>query len=383
VTVGVGQVVPVKFGGKHVTVTTVSGTVSVEGMGISGVLVTVGDASATTDANGAYRFTDVAVGEYSVIISDYPADVTFPSTARVVLITSPGQVLTVDFDGSFIRTSALAGFVMVEGVGVPGVTVTVTGPHGSFNAVTDADGAFLFQGLRAGDYTVSISDVPAEAVFEQTSQSVTVALGQTAYLDFLGTLGGSGQGTVQGTVSVEGTGLPDVTVTLDGVPTITDANGAYQFTSVGAGAHSLTISDYPTDVTFDVTSASMSIDQVTHVATVNFDGSYIRTSSVMGTVVVGGVAGAGITVTLTGPDGTATTLTDAGGVYGFNGLRAGNYTVTISDFPVGASFPSTSQDVTLFPGASEVVNFSGSYALADRPPSPLALKLPAPFSGIR
>ncbi|MCE4958107.1 SdrD B-like domain-containing protein, partial [Macrococcoides caseolyticum] len=45
---------------------------------------------------------------------------------------------------------------------------------------------------------------------------------------------------------------------------------------------------------------------------------------------------AGVTVTLTKPDGTtATAVTDAAGHYEFTGLENGDYTVTFSNLPEG------------------------------------------------
>ena len=52
-------------------------------------------------------------------------------------------------------TGAVRGRIQdAQGLSIPGVTVTVTGPQGSQTAVTDADGRFNFPFLTPGTYSV-------------------------------------------------------------------------------------------------------------------------------------------------------------------------------------------------------------------------------------
>ena len=168
---------------------TVSGTVSVEGNGLAGVSVTLVGAtsqSATTGSGGSFSFSGVEAGSYGVSISDVPSDVSFSTTAKTTSITTDGQTVTVDFSGSYIRTSTIAGQVVVEGAGIAGVAVTATGPEGAKNAVTDNGGNYSFSGLRAGDYTVAI-DVPAEYNFATASYEITLGTGEAKTASFFGT----------------------------------------------------------------------------------------------------------------------------------------------------------------------------------------------------
>ena len=132
----------------QVVIGTVTGTVSADGTGLSGVAVTlVGavDQSASTGAGGTFTFTNVPAGSYGVSIdpSSHP-DVSWGQTGRTTTITVNGETQTVDFPGSYIKTSAITGVVSASGVGLGGIAVAVTGGPESINAgyVTDATGLY-------------------------------------------------------------------------------------------------------------------------------------------------------------------------------------------------------------------------------------------------
>ena len=92
-------------------------------------------------------------------------------------------------------------------------------------------------------------------------------------------------GSIAGTVSIEGTGIDGVSVNLsNGNTTTTAGGGSYRFDNVEGGAYTITISGFPSDATFDATSAAATIASAGQSVTVNFTGAYIRTASVMGTV---------------------------------------------------------------------------------------------------
>ena len=170
-------------------------------------------------------------------------------------------------------------------------------------------------------------------------------------------------GSIEGQVSIEGQGVDGVTVTLSGggATAMTSGGGAYRFTDVEGGTYTVTISGYPSDASFDATSASATIASANQVVRLNFTGSYIRTASVLGRVTVEGAGQANVKVTLSGTS-DATTATDGGGDYAFTGLRAGTYTVEISEFDAGSyGFSNTSQSATVGVGASANVNFAGTH----------------------
>ncbi len=167
---------------------TISGTVTIEGSGASGITVSLSSGgSATTDGSGNYSFANVAAGAYTVTISDFPTDVTFSSTSKAAAIQTAGQTVPVDFSGSFIRTSSIVGNVSAGGSGIAGVSVAATGPGGTQNKVTDANGNYTVTGLRAGSYTVVITDIPDGYTFATTTKTVTVGVGATEQAQFTGT----------------------------------------------------------------------------------------------------------------------------------------------------------------------------------------------------
>jgi hypothetical protein len=170
---------------------TISGTVTVEGAGQDGVtlsLIGPTTGSAVTSLAGTYEFTGVEAGSYAVLIEDSPTDdVIYATQSKNVTITTAGQVVTVDFAGSYIRTANISGNVIADGDGLAGVSVTITGPEGEDNDVTDGAGHYSVSGLRAGDYTVAI-DPPAEYTFNDTSFDVSVGVGEAQEVSFFGEL---------------------------------------------------------------------------------------------------------------------------------------------------------------------------------------------------
>lgn len=172
-------------------------------------------------------------------------------------------------------------------------------------------------------------------------------------------------GTISGQVTVDGSGLGNVSVTLSGASsasTTTDASGNYSFQDVAVGSYVVSISGFPSDVTFPQTAKSAVISSSSTTASVNFSGMQVATSSIVGSVTADGNALSGVDVSLSGA-GTGSTTTDADGQYAFTGLVAGDYTVSISGFDQSNyNFSSTSQNTSVGVGETSVVGFSGSEA---------------------
>ena len=204
---------------------TVSGTVTVEGTGLVGVtirLVGAASQSATTGPGGTYSFSNVPAGTYGVQVSGGPADVTFATTSRVVTISASGQVVTADFSGNYIRTSSIRGSI-TSGTGAGIVaTVSLTGVESRLGG-SDTSGMFEFTDLRAGNYTATISDF-GTADFTLTSRDVSVAVGQSANVAFVGTVE---EVTTSATVTISSitvTGTAGLTVVLTAVVGPIDVN---------------------------------------------------------------------------------------------------------------------------------------------------------------
>ena len=332
-------------------------------MRIYGVSVTLSSGAATTTSGGGhFSFLDVEGGTYTITISGFPADASFNATTAEVTIASAGQTAAANFSGAWIRTASLMGMVTVEGAGLPGITVSISGTQDA-QMLTDDNGQYTFTGLRAGNYTVEITGYDAMGVaFSATSSTVTVGAGESKVWSFDGTY--VRESGISGQVSVEGNGLSGVTVSLQGMGSdneqMTDAGGQYTFSNLRAGEYQLAISGYDTDeYGFSTTSATVRVEHG-RTANVPFEGIMLRTAAIMGQVSIEGEGLADVTVSLSGEGESLTTMTDAGGQYTFTELPAGNFAVGISGYDTDDySFETTSKNVAVALGGTATVPFEG------------------------
>ena len=342
---------------------TIDGQVSIEGQGIDGVTVTLSTGPSTTTASGGrFSFANVDGGTYTVTISNFPADASFTSTSQPATITSAGQTATLNFTGTYIRTASIIGSVTVERAGLSGVTVRLSGMSDA-STQTDANGQYAFTQLRAGNYEVELSGFAADVGFSNTSRTVVLDVGETEGISFDGTYVRTAG--IQGRVAIEGVGLAGVTVNLSGVgparTATTDAAGQYVFAELRAGVYQVGISGFSADdYEFATTSQSVTV-ALGQTANVPFDGTRLRTAGISGQVAVEGIGIGGVVVALSGAaEGTDTT--DAQGQYGFSGLAAGTYNVTISGWDAAAYiFDTASKTVVLADDQAAISNFAGAH----------------------
>lgn len=168
----------------------VSGTVTLEGAPLADIHVDLEgagvDQHVDTDASGAYTIPRVIEGTYTVSIEGMPSDTEFEASQTVTISPSSPNA-TADFAGDYIRTARVSGTVLVEDMPLGGIMVAMTGTE-SQTATTGADGSFSFGNMRMGDYTVEMSGWdPDRYVFEGTSQSFSVAVGEQKMVEFMGT----------------------------------------------------------------------------------------------------------------------------------------------------------------------------------------------------
>ncbi len=358
-----GENVRLSFAGEYVRSSAVVGAVAASdatmsgGDGqpetLSGVTATLGGEHATgetvrTGMDGGFAFAGLRAGTYTVEISGYPEDVTFEAELVEVEVEA-GEVGNADFTGHYVRTSAVEGRVAIEGEGLAGATVTLSGgpAEESRRATTDADGGYRFEELRAGAYEVSIAGgyEAEDYEFASTSRDVSVEMDETATVSFTGVLlRTSGIG---GRVSVEGMELSGVEVTLSGADEerteTTDASGQYAFTGLAAGDYAVSIGVEGEAYEFETTSVDVTVaDDESKI--VNFEGEHATTASVSGMAYVDegtkndvfdegehALMRAGIPVALVGPGVNEQRLgaTDEEGGFSFEGLKAGSYQLTV------------------------------------------------------
>ena len=262
-----------------------------ENTGLGGVTVRLSgmaDQQFVTESDGQFTFTGLRSGTYSVEISGFDMDeVGFGSVAKGATV-GVGQSKILSFDGTYLRTAGIMGQVSVDGVGLGGVTVTMTGEGEDETDVTDAGGLYGFPKLKAGTYSIAISGYdPDEVEFQTTSKTVTIALGETANEPFIGTL--LRTSGISGRVSVEGMGIPDVTVTLAGAAEATYTtkdDGQYAFAGLAEGTYVVSMANPDADAyNFEETSHTVVLgDAVSEIR--NFDGTHTRTASVSGVLFI-------------------------------------------------------------------------------------------------
>ena len=178
-TVGVGESKIISFDGTYLRTAGIMGQVSVEGVGLAGVTVTMAgegeDMTDVTDAGGLYAFSKLKAGAYSVAISGYdPDEVEFGTTSMNVTIAL-GETANIPFNGTLLRTSGISGRVSTEGEGRDGVTVTLAGAAEA-TAMTADGGQYAFAGLAEGTYVVTISGWD-DVAYEFTETTATIMLG--------------------------------------------------------------------------------------------------------------------------------------------------------------------------------------------------------------
>ena len=243
---------------KHAISGTVTGDVQ------DGVTVTLGgdaDATTTTDATGAYTFTDLPDGSYTVTPS-LAGYVFLPDGQPVDL--AGADVSDVDFRSGIPHT--IAG--TITGPVVDGVKVTLSGLL-SDDVKVDGTGVYQFTGLIDGDYTVTPSwDGLPLVTFGPPNAPVTLAGADQAGTDFLTVLvptytaSGTVTGAVQAGVTVT---LLDLLNPVDppAPTTTTDAGGAWSFPGLYDGVYMVVpdLTGYlldPASRTFNIADADVS-----------------------------------------------------------------------------------------------------------------------------
>ncbi len=166
---------------------TVTGTVTLDGSGAPGAVLTLGTTpfrSATSGPDGGFRFDGVPEGNWTLVLAP-PDGGVFPDSSRAVGVTA-GASIRADFHGTLPRTAVLEGRVAAGGVPLAGVGLELTGPE-SRSGATDSDGAFRFDGLVRGEYRIRLVGVdPARWSFPDTVRAVRLGPGAAAALDFAG-----------------------------------------------------------------------------------------------------------------------------------------------------------------------------------------------------
>ena len=158
----------------------------------------------------------------------------------------------------------VGGTVMLEGQPLAGVTIALEPGEGT--QTTDASGAYTFDNVLEGGYTVTMSGHPADTEFQESASTTVGADSENPKVDFSGdyirTAGVSGTVIVRDEV-LEDVRLSGISVALTGVEaqtTTTDADGEFTFSNMRMGDYAVEISGWSdARYKFDVRNVTFSV----------------------------------------------------------------------------------------------------------------------------
>ncbi len=257
-------------------------------------------------------------------------------------------------------------------LGAPGVSILSTYPGSSYAYMSGTSMAtphvagacallFSYRPASTGTQVKGAILASVDPISSLTGRCVTG--GRLNLFRALQNLGGSTPTThaISGTVTLSGSPLSGVTVTLSGAGSgtaTTSSTGTYSFASLVDGAYTVTPSRGGS--TFVPTSRSVTLAGADSPAN-NFAATATPIShAISGAVTVGGSPLSGVTMTLSGA-GSGTTTTSSTGTYSFASLADGAYTVTPSRG--GYTFAPTNRSVTLVGADSAGNNFAATTLL--------------------
>ncbi|MCA0374613.1 MAG: carboxypeptidase-like regulatory domain-containing protein [Gemmatimonadetes bacterium] len=323
---------------------TITGTVTVNGVGVSGVTVSSGAKTTVTGANGTYQLVDMPVGSTPVGVSGLPANATCPSRATLVDVVA-GQTVRADFACTAPTTGSVGGQVTVDGTGTAGMVVSVDGRI----ATTGPGGVYLIDGVRPGSQTVQVAP-PDGGTCSPSARAVTVVAGELVTANFA--CARPATGSIGGIVTLNGASAVGVTVSAGTRSAVTNAGGVYRIDSVPPGPATVQVGQ------IDGATCTPSARQVTvvasQIATANFTCTRPTVGTITGTVTLNGTPVAGVSIAV----GLRIVTTGANGTYRVDSLPPGIVPVSIVEPPTGATCQPGGQGVMVVAGEVATANFS-------------------------
>jgi Ca2+-binding RTX toxin-like protein len=312
----------------------------------------------TTGANGLFSLTGIPAGTYTLsqtIQSGY--EQTAPtSPATYTLNIASGQTLSAENFGDY-PTASISGTVFVDtngnGVldsgesGLSGWTVDlINSSQTTITTTSSANGQYSFTGLVPGIYTVQIVSQSGYVASSPSRVNVTDVNGRADTVNFgeFAPVTVSGEvfddPTDSGTFNTGDSGLAGVTVELiqgsQVEETTSGSGGLFSFANIGPGSFTLELiaqagwaaTNSPVTITPTSGTNPSSVD-LGERPIVTISGAVYNDVADSGVLSSSDPGLSGWTVTLLNSANQviASTTTDSNGLYSFNNLAAGNYTV--------------------------------------------------------
>src|SRR6266550_1302156 len=249
--VSFGQSPPIDETGNLTVTTTTSGSSQP-----SGYTVTVdGSQSQAIGANSSVTFTGLPAGSHSVALTNVAGNCTVSGTnPRPVTVPSGGTVTTAFSASCAPATGNLTVTTSTTGSNQPSsYTLNASGPGGSTTQAIAPNTSVTFSAIATGDYTVSLSDVPANCTLSGANpRTVTVPSGGTGATTFsVSCAATTTTGSLTVTTTTSGSSQPSgYTVTVDASQSQTiGTSSSVTFTSLPAGSHSVALTNVASNCT--------------------------------------------------------------------------------------------------------------------------------------
>ena len=280
----------------------------------------------TSGANGAYSFTGLPNNDVYIVTATYGGE---DGSIFVPLSGADATNQNVTLGTPVPLFFSVSGYVLDDGVAVPGASVTINGP-GGFTAAytTNANGYFSFvNNVPAGTNTLTATD-------GNETGSITILVGSNMTNQNINIGAAPATFDVTGQVlSSVGGGIAGATVTIAGpsgfaATATTVAGGNFTFTNVPDGTHTVTA----THASFQTNTATVIVSGANETTTIT-----LLPIAANNTFTVNGVVNSSeggpipnAEVVITGPGFTATVQTNASGHYVIPNVPVGTHTVTVT-----------------------------------------------------
>ncbi len=199
---------------------------------VPGVTITCNGNEASTDGNGSFVLSDVLEGTYTV--TPTKDEWLFAPVSQEVSV-GPDDASGINFIGTLITYEIAGRAADRDGNGVAGVAIAFSSTG---SVQTDANGDYVIEGLRRGQYTLTPSLQYYH--FNPVNRVVEVVDADVAGTDFI---------VIPDTFSISGTVYNSVGQRVQGVQVtngdsvaVTDIAGRYTLSNLAMGTHTLTAS---------------------------------------------------------------------------------------------------------------------------------------------